>query len=227
MKKDETNVYPRKLTQLEQYIIDTFHKLFNPSSSIFIYPYIPTQVLSKAKSCYLDIKPDELLIAIFDNSEGAPNIRKGYAFTTQHVYWKNELERPKVAEYRSLGGQFRFGETLIQSLKKLDLGDNRKINVPNYKENRNLFIEFLNKASAAYKEGVPADTAYTPKSYWFLTKDQKRMGPYNLKTLQKNPTLISEKIHLVWREGLTTWLPVSQVPEFASLVSTHEPVKKH
>jgi hypothetical protein len=99
------------------------------------------------------------------------------------------LERPKVAEYSSLGGQFRFGETLIQSLKKLDLGENRKIDVPNYKENRNLFIEFLNKASTAYREGVPADTAYAPKTYWFLTKDQKRIGPYDLKTLAKEPRI--------------------------------------
>ena len=90
-----TNVYPRKLTQLEQYIIDIFHKLFTPSSSVFIYPHIPTQVLSKAKICYLDIKPDELLIAVFDDSEGAPNIRKGYAFTTQQFIGKMNWNVPR------------------------------------------------------------------------------------------------------------------------------------
>ena len=57
-------------------------------------------------------------------------------------------------------------------------------------------------------------------------KDQKRMGPYDVKTLQKNPALISEKIHLVWREGLTTWLPVAQVPELAKLVNNSNRRKK-
>jgi uncharacterized protein YegJ (DUF2314 family) len=201
-----------------------FSNLFTPSKRIFIFPKIQPSISEGAKSTYLKLKPDELLIAIFDETIFARNAKDGFAFTTKRIYWRNLTEQPKEIEYRNISDAVMFSLT---SKTQLELAEGMYISIrftidDNKKDS---LIQFLKAVRTSYKTGVLQKLQTESVSNWFLTISGKEYGPYDIDTikgmLSSGQLNFSES--LVWRDGMVNWTPFMKVQEMAELL---EPDKK-
>ncbi len=56
---------------------------------------------------------------------------------------------------------------------------------------------------------------------WFIIIDGKKEGPYSIGNLKRHLRLTPDT--LAWREGLTQWLPIRQIPELKELFADEQP----
>lgn len=50
---------------------------------------------------------------------------------------------------------------------------------------------------------------------WFIVWEGKQQGPYTFRELQRMEGLTPET--LAWREGMSEWLPIREIPELKDL----------
>lgn len=129
-----------------QYIQDKFNTLFNPSKRIHISPNISTNVWNGA-SKFIKLKTDEQLLGIFDETL-TKNASAGFALTTKRIYWQNDNEVNRVADYSMLKGSFNIDGSL-----RLGAGLKISINMLDNQTGKNLIV-FLNEVCDAYRDGL-------------------------------------------------------------------------
>jgi len=56
---------------------------------------------------------------------------------------------------------------------------------------------------------------------WFIKVEKEPEGPFSVEELRWDPRITPET--LAWREGMSAWLPIRQIPELASLFVQEEP----
>jgi len=134
-----------------QYVQDKFNTLFNPSKRIHISPNISTHVWNAA-SKFIKLKSDEQLLGIFDETL-TKNASAGFALTTKRIYWQNDSEVNRVADYSKLTGSFNIDGSLMPELR-LGAGLKISVNMLDNQTGKNLIV-FLNEVCAAYREGLP------------------------------------------------------------------------
>src|SRR5262249_12247717 len=80
--------------------------------------------LEGAKSTFLKLRDDELLLGLGDTTIWAKSAKDGFAFTTKRIYWRNFWFRQpqRELEYAQL-----VGPVQITDNKNLDLGDDDRV----------------------------------------------------------------------------------------------------
>jgi len=134
-----------------QYVQDKFNSLFSPSKRIHISPNISTYVWNGA-SKFIKLKSDELLLGIFDETV-TKNSSAGFALTTKRIYWQNDNEVNRVADYSKLNGSIDIEGTLMPELR-LGAGAKISVNMLDDQTGKKLIV-FLNEVCTAYREGLP------------------------------------------------------------------------
>lgn len=214
---DWETIYQRKVNAHEKYILDTFHRSFTSSDRVFIFPEIPPSIKAGACGSYLILKPDELLIAIFDETFLKRNAECGFAFTTKRIYWRNSFSKPQEIEYSELADAIMFtrsGRTM------LDLAEGAYLVIKWSLDNKrkDVIVIFLREIKTASMKIIPKKTM--PMSLWHIAVEGKQYGPYDIETI-KSMLLSSQIDHLkahVWQEGMANWEAFMEVKELVALV---------
>jgi len=141
---DLLKIYPRSPTPLETRVIEAFRRHIRAvRGSLFTFLRIPEEKLAGAKSTYLKIRHDELLLAIYDATL-LSTAQAGTTLTTKRLYWKNgPSSDPKEIEYADIPGPLSW------EYEALELGNGLKIF---FEEtlNKTSVLEFLREAARIY-----------------------------------------------------------------------------
>lgn len=222
---DWETIYQRKPNKIEEYVLNTFHEIATPSDRRFIFPEIQPSINEGAKSTYLKIKPDEVLIAIFDETVFARNAKDGFAFTTKRIYWRNFGEQPKDIEYKNIAEGVMFSRS---NKSNLELGGGLTISIRfSIDDNaKDTLINFLKAVQTSYKTGVFKKVPTANASPWHIAVAGKEYGPYNINEIEG--LLLAEELNLseslVWCEGMANWTPFMKVQEMAELMKSAKKV---
>ena len=170
--------------------------------------YIPQKIFNGAKSEYLRLKEDELLLAIYDSTIFAKDATTGFALTTKRIYWKNLFGEAKSLEYAHIVGPVGCPNN------QLSLGDGDHINIKD--DARPLLLAlspFLRAVALCYGtplkllglENFPEDIEYLLKPH--LYELDKLVGLARVKNDLKALTNSAKVNQLRKAQGLKTPTP--------------------
>jgi hypothetical protein len=93
---------PPKAGELD--VIEAFNQHLRAGEKFHVWPKVPNHKLNGAKSSFLKLRQDELLLALCDTTVFKENAKNGFALTTKRIYWKNLADQPKSLAYQDLVG---------------------------------------------------------------------------------------------------------------------------
>jgi hypothetical protein len=129
--------------------------------------------LASAKSSFLELRDDELLLALADTTFLAKDCKNGFALTTRRIYWKNTYFSPNKLEYVNIEGPIQVsGRNLGGSGRDFrgycDLGHNIRISglMPDH------LASFLQAAAGVFGTYIEAKDPlgdFWTTNYWVKT----------------------------------------------------------
>jgi hypothetical protein len=172
-KEELLTSFPRPLTPDELKVVEAFKKHLQPAEAFYIWPHIPSERLASAKSSFLELRDDELLLALADTTFLAKDCKNGFALTTRRIYWKNTYFSPNKLEYVNIEGPIQVsGRNLGGSGRDFrgycDLGHNIRISglMPDH------LASFLQAAAGVFGTYIEAKDPlgdFWTTNYWVKT----------------------------------------------------------
>ncbi|MGA9117664.1 MAG: hypothetical protein WB626_12905 [Bacteroidota bacterium] len=85
--------FGRGLTPRELALVDAWHtKAAGAATKLFTHPGIPDDKLANAKAAYADVRPGELVVALYDGTLLTGSAKSGFVVSTEALYWGLKLE---------------------------------------------------------------------------------------------------------------------------------------
>src|SRR5437867_12826655 len=109
--KQLERLFPREPTSAELKVMEAFTANLRTVPDFYIWPSIPDEKLSGARSTFLRLRDDELLLARCDTTKLLKNAKTGFALTTKRIYWRNFSSDSKQLDYASVAGPGKDGRS--------------------------------------------------------------------------------------------------------------------
>ena len=103
-KEESLTAFQRVPTPDELKVIEALKTHLQPAEKFFIWPNISNAHLTSARSSFLNLRDDELLLALGDTTYFSKDSQNGFALTTRRIYWKNTGFSPQQLEYAKIDG---------------------------------------------------------------------------------------------------------------------------
>ena len=142
--------FPREPDFEELKVIEAFTTTLHKGPDFYVWPNIPSEKLSGAKSTFLKLSDDELLLALCDTTVFAKNAKDGFALTTRRLYWRNLWSEPRKMDYARISGPVE-----MKGDAGCNLGSDEWIGAAPIPAIGNL-PEFLKKAASAFGTQIQA-----------------------------------------------------------------------
>jgi TPR repeat protein len=110
-------------------VIEAFNQHLRSESDFHVWPNIPDKKLTGAKSTFLRLRQDELLLALYDCTAFMKHAKDGFALTTKRIYWRNQSKEPANLAYKDLvspiseepGSFGKYGKYVLGPATEIDV----------------------------------------------------------------------------------------------------------
>jgi Holliday junction resolvasome RuvABC ATP-dependent DNA helicase subunit len=142
---------PQLATDIENKLLQALDEQFIRGPNAFIWPKIPADKLSAGKASIVKLQRDEIVLALFDTTIFAKNMKNGIALTTRGIYWRELWSEQEALPYADIVGPLGCTEdnnlTLDDETEITCLADTPTVAI----------VSFLQKAAKAYGSRVNKD----------------------------------------------------------------------